>query len=271
MNIFAINTVSSKKTIVKTVNTNSCKKEDTNLFSLKDVSPSSTSVEMSSKYTSEIASMVSMASDMADNVEILSKLNANGLSSIALNASSKGFSIINSIKNAISSYASQIASIMNNPFLSDKEKESQIAFIEAKIKACAKEGTSKISDLFCISEVAVSLVSTYIALQSSGFDTDEMISMFTKMLSNVNTKPSDFSGAENKNDLSEIVKDNEKERFGPNTSQMFKEFIDKTDKKIKENEEKLKNKQLTPEEEKRLKLELVLFKSEKSLFTSLSK
>lgn len=271
MNIFAINAVSSTKTTEKTNDVKSCTNGDANLFSFVQVSSSTSLVDVSAKYTSEIVSMVSMVTDMADNVEILSKLNANGLTSIALNASSKGYSIINSVKNAISSYAFQISSIINNPFLSDEEKKSQIAFLEAKIKACANEGTSKISDLYCISEVAVSLVSTFIALEDSGFNTDEMISMFTKILSNVNTKPSDFSSANNKNDLSDIVKDNEKERFGKNSTEMFNKFLDSIEKNIKENEEKLKSKQLTPEEEKRIKLELVLYKSEKSLLTSLSK
>lgn len=101
--------------------------------------------------------------------------------------------------------------------------------------------------------------------------TSEMASMFSLMISNVNTQPSDFSTATNKKDLSDIVKENEHKLFGQNSKQMFSGFIDKTDKNIKENEEKLKNKDLTPDEEKRIKLELILYKSEKNLFVSLSK
>lgn len=273
MNLKAINTYSYEKNADKMKNTGISGTESSGLFTFKnDVeNTSSTTKDVSDNYTFEMASMVSFATKMSDNVDILSKLNANGLTSIALNSSSKAYSVINSVKSAIGSYASQISMISNNPFLSEDEKKSKIRLLEAKIKACADEGNNKVSTLYNISEIIVSLASTYTALQDMGVDTNEMTSMFSQMISNVNTQPSDFSAAANKNDLSDIVKNNEQKLFGQNSKQMFSGFIDKTDKNIKENEEKLKNKDLTPEEEKRLKLELIIYKSEKNLFVSLSK
>ena len=217
-----------------------------------------------------VAAHKATASKMIDNVNILSKLGANELTTIALKASSSANTIISSLKASIGNYASQITSILNNPFLTDSERENQIELIEAKIKALVDEGKTKITTLFSISEIVVSLSSTVSGLKNTGFDTSSFVLDFQKLLANVNTKPSDLSEVKNKSDINDVIKTNEKTFLGTDSQQTIQNLITETDKKIKENEEKLKNKAISPDEKKRLELELVLYRSENNLLKMLS-
>ena len=244
--------------------------ENSNLFE-KNYSTTSASVnDKSSEYILKLAPLADTASKMIDNVNILSKLGANELTTIALKASSNANSIISSLKSSIGNYASQITMIMNNPFLSDSDRENQIKLIEAKIKALVDEGKSKISALFSISEIVVSLSSTVAGLKNTGFDTSSFVADFQKLLSNVNTKPSDLSDVQNTSDISDVIDTNKKTFFGIDSQQTFQKLITESDKKIKENEEKLKKKDILPDERKRLELELVLYRSENNLLKMLS-
>lgn len=245
--------------------------EDSNFFNQTQTSEiDSTRSQLSAKYMTEMATAMDLADKMINNTDILSKLNANELTSVALSASSKANSIISSLKSAINGYASEIADIMNNPFLSDSEKKSKIKLIEDKIQAAAMEANTKIMDLYLISETMVSLSSTVAALKGTGFDVSAFTSVLKQALATVNTKPSDFSEATNKSELFDIADNNEKMFFGNNALQTMKTQADKADKKLKENEELLKRDDLTKEERKRIQSEIVLYKTEKKLFESLT-
>lgn len=226
--------------------------------------------DKSAEYILKLAPLADTASKMIDNVNILSKLGANELTTIALKASSSANTIISSLKASIGNYASQITSILNNPFLTDSERENQIELIEAKIKVLVDEGKTKITTLFSISEIVVSLSSTVSGLKNTGFDTSSFVLDFQKLLANVNTKPSDLSEVKNKSDINDVIKTNEKTFLGTDSQQTIQNLITETDKKIKENEEKLKNKAISPDEKKRLELELVLYRSENNLLKMLS-
>ena len=125
------------------------KTQDSNLLELNQVTEfESTTDKLTSKYITELAPAMDLADKMINNTDILSKLSANELTSVALSASSKANAIISSLKSTISGYISEIAMIMNNPYLSDSEKESRIKKIEDKIKASAYEATAKVTELF---------------------------------------------------------------------------------------------------------------------------
>ena len=245
--------------------------EQSNLFNnQQSVEIDSTKSQLVAKHMTEMATAMDLADKMINNNDILSKLNANDLTSVALSASSKANSIISSLKSAIGSYASEIADIMNNPFLSDSEKKSKIKHIEDKIKAAALEATSKIMNLYLISEMMVSLSSTVAALKGSGFDVSKFTSILKQALSSDNTQPSDFSEASNKSEMYDIIDKNEKMFFGSNAREAMQKQGHEADKKLKENERLLKRDDLTKEERKRIQSENVLYKAEKKLFESLT-
>ena len=219
----------------------------------------------------EMTPAMELSEEIIENVDILSKLNANELTSVALSASSKAMSIIGALKTSIYGYISEIVNIMNNPYLSDSEIQSKIKLISDKIKASADEATTKISQLFLISETIVSLSSTFAALKGSGSEEfNDFASTLKQMLSCMNTKPSDFSEAKNKSDINETLEKNKNNLFGGNMTNKFKEKAQKAEINIKTCEEKLKQDNLTDEEKKRIKSELVLFKAEKNLYESIS-
>ena len=227
--------------------------------------------QLKAQYTLEMAPAMELSEEIIENVDILSKLNANELTSVALSASSKAMSIIGALKTSIYGYISEIVNIMNNPYLSDSEIQSKIKLISDKIKASADEATTKISQLFLISETIVSLSSTFAALKGSGSEEfNDFASTLKQMLSCMNTKPSDFSEAKNKSDINETLEKNKNNLFGSNMTNKFKEKAQKAEINIKTCEEKLKQDNLTDEEKKRIKSELVLFKAEKNLYESIS-
>lgn len=247
------------------------KTQDSNLLELNQATEfESTTDKLTSKYITELAPAMDLADKMINNTDILSKLSANELTSVALSASSKANAIISSLKSTISGYISEIAMIMNNPYLSDSEKESRIKKIEDKIKASAYEATAKVTELFLISETMVSLSSTVAALKGTGFNVSEFTNMLKQMLSMVNTKPSDLSDAQNKTEMYDIIDKNGKTLFGANAAATMQTQADKADKDIKENETKLKRDDLTREERKRIQSELVLLRAKKNLFEALS-
>ena len=250
---------------VNTVTTN-----ESNLFNQKIAEIDTTRSQLTAKHMTEMATAMDLADKMINNNDILSKLNANELTSVALSASSKANSIIGSLKSAIGSYASEIADIMNNPFLSDSEKKSKIKLIEDKIKALAQEATSKIMNLYLISEMMVSLSSTVAGLKNSGFDISEFTSVLKQALTTVNTKPSDLSEASDKSEMYDIIDKNEKMFFDSNATEAMKSQAEKADKKLKENESLLKRDDLTKDERKRIQSENVIYKTEKKLFESLT-
>lgn len=250
---------------VNTVTTN-----ESNLFNQKIAEIDTTRSQLTAKHMTKMATAMDLADKMINNNDILSKLNANELTSVALSASSKANSIIGSLKSAIGSYASEIADIMNNPFLSDSEKKSKIKLIEDKIKALAQEATSKIMNLYLISEMMVSLSSTVAGLKNSGFDISEFTSVLKQSLTTVNTKPSDLSEASDKSEMYDIIDKNEKMFFDSNATEAMKSQAEKADKKLKENESLLKRDDLTKEERKRIQSENVIYKTEKKLFESLT-
>ena len=227
--------------------------------------------QLKAQYTLEMTPAMELSEEIIENVDILSKLNANELTSVALSASSKAMSIIGALKTSIYGYISEIVNIMNNPYLSDSEIQSKIKLISDKIKASADEATTKISQLFLISETIVSLSSTFAALKGSGSEEFNVItSTLKQILSCMNTKPSDFSEAKNKSDINETLEKNKNNLFGGNMTNKFKEKAQKAEINIKTCEEKLKQDNLTDEEKKRIKSELVLFKAEKNLYESIS-
>ena len=227
--------------------------------------------QLKAQYTLEMTPAMELSEEIIENVDILSKLNANELTSVALSASSKAMSIIGALKTSIYGYISEIVNIMNNPYLSDSEIQSKIKLISDKIKASAYEATTKISQLFLISETIVSLSSTFAALKGSGSEEFNVItSTLKQILSCMNTKPSDFSEAKNKSDINETLEKNKNNLFGGNMTNKFKEKAQKAEINIKTCEEKLKQDNLTDEEKKRIKSELVLFKAEKNLYESIS-
>ncbi len=270
MDIAGITYSLSQKVTKSTKTTSYVSYENSELFKNNYTSSDININDKSAEYILKLAPLADTASKMIDNVNILSKLGANELTTIALKASSSANAIISSLKTSISNYASQITSILNNPFLTDSEREYQIELIKAKIKALVDEGKTKITTLFSISEIVVSLSSTVSGLKNTGFDTNSFVLDFQKLLANVNTKPSDLSDVKNKSDISDVIKTNEKTFLGADSQQTIQNLITETDKKIKENEEKLKNKAISPEEKKRLELELVLYRSENNLLKMLS-
>lgn len=255
--------------IGRSENTSKVNKE-TSLFNFNSNQSVSNNNAKETDYTIEMTSMIGYAVKIANNVDILCNLNAGGLTSLALKTASQANSVVSSVKLEVSGYAAQISMIMNNPFLSDSEKESRIKMLKNKIEACCEEGNIKVATLFNISEIIKALAPTFISLQKSGVNTQEMTSMLDMLLTNVNSKPSDFSDAESKKDLYDTIDRNEKQLFGKNTTEMLNGFISKTDKEIKEKEEKLKSKDLTEEERKQLKAELIVYKAENRLFKSLA-
>lgn len=244
--------------------------ENTKLFELNNNQQNVNSNIKVEDYSIEMVMMMDNAGKITDNVDILCNLNAGALTTIVLSTASKAHSVINSVKSEISGYSAQISMIMNNPFLSDSEKKSRIKLIENKIKACAEEGNIKVVTLLNISEIITALAPTFMSLQSMGVDTNDMTAMFKELLTNVNTKPSDFSDSESKKDLYDTIDKNEKQFFGKNTTEMLNKFITKTDKEIKEIEEKMKKDDISEEERKKLKAELIIYKAENRLFKSLA-
>ncbi len=245
--------------------------QESNLFEVnKSNSTDSTTDRLTAQYITEMAPAMDLTDKMINNVDILSKLNANELTSVALSASSKANSIISSLKSAISGYVSELAMVMNNPSLSDAEKERKIKHLVDKLKAAADEATSKVSELYLISETMVSLSSTVAALRGTGFNVSEFTNLLKEMLSTVNTKPSDLSEAQNKTDMYDIIDKNKKLMFGEQAASKMQTQADKADKSIKNLEEKLKKYDLTREERKRIQSELVFLKAEKNLLEALS-
>ena len=220
-------------------------------------------------YTLEMAPLADIAQKMTDNVNIASKLNANELTTVIINAASKVHSIIGSVKSTIAGYASQISMLLNNPFLSDDDINRQIKLLEDKIKATVEEAQFKIMTLYSVSEILMALISTFSALGNTGFNTEEITTSLTQVINGINTKPSDFTGAEDKQDLYNIIDENQDNLFSPAAQSKIDETTTKLDDKIKDCETKLKSKQLNKDEEKQLKLELLIYKAEKRIFTLL--
>ena len=271
MYVAIFNTSLSQKVTRKNNSSSVSQTEESNLFNQqKSAEIDSTKAQLTAKHMTEMATAVDLADKMINNTDILSKLNANELTSVALSASSKANAIISSLKSAISGYASEIANIMNNPFLSDSEKKSKIKFIEDKIKATAQEATSKIMNLYLISEMMVSFSSTVAALKGTGFNISKFTSILKQALTSVNTQPSDLSEVSNSTEIYEIIDKNEKNFFDGNAKEAMIEQADKADKKLKENEVLLKREDLSKEERKRIQSENVLYKTEKKLFESLT-
>ena len=271
MYVAIFNTSLSPKVTRKNNSSSVSQTEESNLFNQqKSAEIDSTKAQLTAKHMTEMATAVDLADKMINNTDILSKLNANELTSVALSASSKANAIISALKSAISSYAAEIANIMNNPFLSDSEKKSKIKLIEDKIKATAQEATSKIMNLYLISEMMVSLSSTVAALKGTGFNVSEFTSLLKQALSTVNTQPSDLSEVSNSTEIYDTIDKNEKNFFNGNAKEAMIAQADKADKKLKENETLLKRDDLSKEERKRIQSENVLYKTEKKLLESLT-
>lgn len=241
-----------------------------NLFETGNTASQFSTQTKSEEYLIEMSTMIDLGSRMRDNVNIVTKLNAHELAGIIISATSKAYSIISSVKSTVSGYASQISMLLNNPFLSESELNAQINLLKDKINAAIDEGESKIMTLYSVSEILMALAPSFGAMNKKDFGTNDIMSILKQLIEGTNTKPSDFSNAEDKSDLYDIIDNNESLLFGQNCASRINETKTKVNDKIKDIEEKLKNKNLTKDEEKQLRLELLVCKAEKRIFDILS-
>lgn len=214
----------------------------------------------------EIDSLVSISIKISDNATLLSCSGASSLSGIAFGASSKAFSVINSLRTCISTYSSEIAAILNNSLISENEKESKIKSITNKIKALIEEAKDKTSELYNITLMLMSMASTFIVLEKEGQNTSSFLLNIKEMINNFNSSPTDLSGVESKNDIYEKINNSENIRFGKNTKNELKEYINKENDEIKNIEQKLKSNDINQQEKTALKQELLIHKSLKRVY-----
>lgn len=214
----------------------------------------------------EIDSLISVSIDISEDAQLLSCSGASSLSGIAFGASSKCFSLVNSIRSTLATYSSKIAAILSSNYLSESEKEAKIKEITIKIKAIIEEGKAKANELHNITLMLKSMTSAFIALEKAGKSTTPFLMSLKEMINNFNTNPTDLSDLSTQNDIYNKIRDNKNIRFGKNTSVELNENINDTDKEIKDIEQKLKKKDLTKEEKSLLEKELLIHKSLKRVY-----
>ena len=116
----------------------------------------------------------------------------------------------------------------------------------------------------------MALAPSFGVMNKKDFGTNDTMSVLKQLIEGTNTKPSDFSNAEDKSDLYDIIDNNESLLFGQYGASRINETKTKVNDRIKDIEEKLKNKTLPKDEEKQLRLELLVCKGEKRIFDILS-
>ena len=221
---------------------------------------------ITSSFDVEIEGLIETSIDISENAQLLSCCGASSLSGIAFSASSKCFSLVNSIRTTISSYSSEIAAILNNGMLSENEKNSKIQSIITKIKALIYEAKDKAGELYSITHMLKSMTSAFIELEKAGKSTSSFLIGLKAMVNNYNTSPTDLSDVSEKNDIYNKIKDNENLRLGKNTCAQLKDNIAETDKEIKDIEQKLKRKDTPKTEKAVLEKELLIHKSLKRVY-----
>ena len=101
--------------------------------------------------------------------------------------------------------------------------------------------------------------------EKAGISTNEISSMLKQIISNISTTPSDFSNIQNSDDVEEFMKTSLSGLLGNNTNSKLEKYIADMEQKISKNESKLKSPDITKEDENKLKLENIVYKSIKSM------
>ncbi len=240
-----------------------------------EVEASTVNIELNSSSTSQQAEylgdntgMMELTAQIADAAESLSKRKVFALSAQAMSAFSKASGIMSAVTLKIQSYSAKYEAILNNPYLSDSEKQSRLKELESKISACQQEGEAKIKALVDVVYTLEALVPVFRQCEKAGISTNEISAMLKQMLANVSTRPSEFSEVKDSESLDEAMKNSLSGLLGENSQTKMKEYISHLEQKISKNESELKNPSITKEEENRLKLENAVYKTTKSLFES---
>lgn len=254
----------TKKTA--SVESTQTQEEKPSSFSNQELSASTTSSQ--AEYLGNNSLMTQLVSSISDMAESLSNRKIFALSAQAMSALSKATGIMSAVTLKIQSYSAEYESILNNPYLSESEKRRKLEELEAKISACQQEGESKIEALVDFTSTLSSLVQVFRQCEKAGISTNEISSMLKQIISNINTAPSDFSNVKNSDDVEEFMKTSLSGLLGNNTAAKLDSYIAEMEQKISKNESELKTAGITKEEENKLKLENIVYKSIKSLLES---
>ena len=255
---YLIQQTQKTKTVSKTQ-----EEEKSSLSSKQELSTSTASTK--AEYLGDNSLMIQFLTSISDIAESLSKQKVFALSSQAMSALSKASGIMSGVTLKIQSYSAEYESILNNPYLSDSEKKRKLEELEAKISACQHEGEEKIQALVDFTSTLSNLVPVFRQCEKAGISTNEISSMLKQIISNVSTTPSDFSNIQNSDDVEEFMKTSLSGLLGNNTNSKLEKYIADMEQKISKNESKLKSPDITKEDENKLKLENIVYKSIKSM------
>ena len=101
----------------------------------------------------------------------------------------------------------------------------------------------------------------FLNLKSSNGLTNEITTMFSTMIENINTKPTDLSEIESPNEMSEKINENKDFFLGKDQDKIINNNLEDILKRKKEIEEKLATPNIQNDEKERLKQELIIYNS----------
>ena len=261
MEISKLFSLTSPDRIRKTQNENVQEKAQSKLFCNVDTVSISKNENVMEKYAYKFDILTSESLKMSKNAELLSSLKAGSLTSLAYDTVAKSYSIIGNLKATIGTYSAEMTSILSSPFLSEEEKKSKLKEIEKKIEKLFDEAIYKISKLRSLTETFKSLAPVFLNLKSSNGLTNEITTMFSTMIENINTKPTDLSEIESPNEMSEKINENKDFFLGKDQDKIINNNLEDILKRKKEIEEKLATPNIQNDEKERLKQELIIYNS----------
>ncbi len=176
----------------------------------------------------------------------------------------KAIAISDIYMNKLDGFNKELEALQGNPKLSNEERGKKITEIKNKIAACQKEGQAKIEVLATLMDKIPALNGLLKIMSEKNIPAGEIMGLFEKIIQDIDSNPSSFSGKEDEN-VDEKIKNS---ALGQNSDKKFDTKKANAKSRLQGLDNKLKT-ATKPEEKEKIAIEKESILMELEIITSL--